>query len=65
MEALSSEYVDEYYKVIYDKVNNLMRRDTWEIFPRKLVYNHNFLPLTWSVKYHRKHTWNILIFDIK
>ena len=32
IEALSCEHADEYYKVMDDKIQSRIRRDTWEIF---------------------------------
>ena len=37
-----------------DLINILMRRDTWEIIPRKSVADHNFLPGTWELNYMKK-----------
>ena len=64
MEALSSEHVDEYYKAMDDKVNNLMRRNTWEIVTRKSVGDHNFLSLTCSFKYNMENSWTISKFKV-
>ena len=32
MEALSGENSEEYFKEMYDEIQSLIRRDTWEIF---------------------------------
>ena len=32
MEALSGENSEEYFKAMYDEIQSLMRRDTWDIF---------------------------------
>ena len=37
-----------------DEIQSLMRRDTWEIFSKKSVADHNMLPGTWSLKCKRK-----------
>ena len=42
-----------------DKIQSLMRRDTWEIVSRKSVDDHNVLPVTWSFKCKRKPDWKI------
>ena len=44
MEALSGENLEEYFKTMDDEIQNLMRRDTWEIVSRKSVADHNMLP---------------------
>ena len=38
MEALSGENTDEYFKAMYDEIQSLMIRDTWEIVSRVLQY---------------------------
>ena len=50
MEALSGENSYEYYKAMYDEIQGFIRRDTWEIFSRKSVDDHNVLPVTWYFK---------------
>ena len=35
---------DEYFKAMDDEIQSLMRRDTWEIFSKKSVADHNVLP---------------------
>ena len=47
MEELSGEYANEYYKAMYDEIQILTRRDTWEIVPRKSVADQNVLIGTW------------------
>ena len=54
MKALSGEHVDEYYNVVYEKIESLMIRDTWDIFSKKSVDNNNVLPGTWYFNYKRK-----------
>ena len=46
----SNENKDEYLKAMYDEIQNLMRRDKWEIVSKKSVADHNMLPGTWSLK---------------
>ena len=36
-----------------------MRRDTWVIFSRKSVADHNMLPGTWSFKFNIRPDWAI------
>ena len=50
----SNENTDEYFKAMYDEIQSLMRRDTWEIVSKKSVADHNMLPGTWSLKCKRK-----------
>ena len=50
-----NENTDEYFKAMYDEIQSLTRRDTWEIVSRKSVDDHNMLPGTWSLKCKRKH----------
>ena len=50
MEALLGENAEKYFKAINDEIQNLMRRDTWEIYLRKSIADHNVLPGTWSLK---------------
>ena len=50
MEALSDKNLEEYFKAMDDEIQNIMRRDTWEIVSRKSVADHNMLPGTWSLK---------------
>ena len=54
MEVLSSEHVDKYYKAMDDEIILLIRRETWEIFPRNLVADHKVLPVTWFFKIARR-----------
>ena len=39
-----------------------MRRETWEIFPRKSVADHNVITGTWSFKFKITTGWNIRTF---
>ena len=50
----SNENTDEYFKAMDDEIQSLMRRDTWEIFQKKSVADHNMLPGIWSLKCKRK-----------
>ena len=50
MEALSGENPEEYFKAVDDEIQSLTRRDTWKIFLRKSVADHNVIPVTWSFK---------------
>ena len=50
----SNGNTDEYFKSMDDKIQSLIRRDTWEIVSRKSVANNNMLPGTWSLKCKRK-----------
>ena len=59
MEALSGENEEEYFKAMDDKIQSLIRRDTWEIVLRRSVDDHNVLPLTWYFKCKRKPDWKI------
>ena len=59
MEALSGEKSEEYYKAMDDEIQSLIIRDTWQIFPRKSVADHNVLPVTWSLKCKSKSVWKI------
>ena len=54
MEALPGENFEEYFKAMDDEIQSIMRRDTYEIFSRKSVADHNMLPGTWSFKCKRK-----------
>ena len=54
MEALSGENAEEYFKVMDDEIQSLMRRDTWDIVSRKSVANHNMIPVTWYFNFKRK-----------
>ena len=47
MESLSGENTEEYFKVVDDDIQSLIGRDTWEIFFKKSVADHNVLPGTW------------------
>ena len=49
-EELSGENLEEYFKAMDDEIQSLMRRNTWEIFSRKSVDDHNVLPGSWSFK---------------
>ena len=60
MEALSGENTDEYFKAMYDEIQSLMIRETWEIVSMKSVADHNVLPETWSFKCKRKPDWIIM-----
>ena len=46
MEALPGENAEEYFKVMDDEIQIIMRRETWEIVSRKSVAYHNLLPGT-------------------
>ena len=59
MELLSSKHADEYYKNMNDKIQIIMRRDTWEVFTRKSADDHNVLPGKWSFKCNNKPDWTI------
>ena len=61
MEALSCETSEEYFKGMDDKIQSLMRRETWEIVLRKSVADHNVLPGTWYFKCKRKTDWRIQV----
>ena len=50
MEALSGKHADGYYKATYDEIHILVRRQIWEVVPRKSVAGHNVLTLTCSFK---------------
>ena len=65
MEALSGENSYEYYKSMDDEIQGFIRRDTWEIFSRKSVDDHNVLPVTWYFKWKRKYDWMIRKFKEK
>ena len=65
MEASSVENKEEYFKVMDDEIQSLMRRDTWEIFSRKSVAGHNVLPVPWSLKCKRKPDWRIRKFQAR
>ena len=47
METLSGENTDEYFNMMDEKIQNLMRRDTWEIVSRKSIDDQNVLRVTW------------------
>ena len=57
MEKLSGKNLDEYFKAMYNEIQSLMRRDTWEIVSRKSVADYNVLPGTWYFKCKRKPVW--------
>ena len=65
MEALSGENPEEYFKAMDDDIQSLMRRDTWEIFLKNSVADHNVFPGTWSFKCKRKHDWTISKFKAR
>ena len=44
MEALSGENAEEYFKVLDDELQVIMRKDTWGIFLRNSVADHDVLP---------------------
>ena len=50
MEELSGENAEEYFKAMVDEIKSLMRRDTWEIVPKKSFDYHNVIPGTWYFK---------------
>ena len=54
MKALSGENTDEYFKAMHDVIQNIMRRDTWEIILRKSVSDHNVIKEIWSFKCRMK-----------
>ena len=56
---------EEYFKVIDDEIESIMRRGTWDIFKRKSVADLNVLPETWSFKYIRKPDWTIRKFKAR
>ena len=49
-----NENTDEYFKEMNNEIQSLTRRDTWDIFSKKSVADHNMLPGTWYLKYKRK-----------
>ena len=59
MVALSGENAEEYFKTMDNEIQILMRRDTWDIFLRESISDHNVLPGTWSFKCKRKPDWTI------
>ena len=59
MEALSGENTDEYFKAMYDEIQNFMIRDTWEIVSINSVSDHNVLPGIWYFKCKRKPDFTI------
>ena len=50
----SNENMDECFKAMDDEIQNLMRRDTWEIVSSKSIADHNMISGTWSLKCKRK-----------
>ena len=48
-----------------NEIQSLMRRDTWEIFLRKSVADHNVITGTWSLKCKRKRDWKISKFKVQ
>ena len=54
MEALSGKNADEYHKAMYDEIQSLMIKYTWDIVSSKSVADHNVLPGTWSFKCKRR-----------
>ena len=57
MEDISGEHTNEYYKEMYDKIQSLIRRDTWEVVPRNSVSDHNMIIGTWYLHCKRKYDW--------
>ena len=51
MEALSVEHADEYYEVMDDETQILMRRETWDIISRNSVDDINVILGTWYFKH--------------
>ena len=43
-EALSGENAEEYFKAMYDEIQSITRRDTWEIVSSKSVAYHYVIP---------------------
>ena len=54
VEALSCECAFGYYKAMDEKIQSLIRRDTWDIVSSKSVADHNVITGTWSFKYNSK-----------
>ena len=48
METLSGENTYEYFKVMDDEIQSLMKRETWEVVLRKSISDHNVHPVTCS-----------------
>ena len=48
METFSGENTDEYFKAMDDKIQGLMKRETWEIVLRISISDHDVLPVRWS-----------------
>ena len=65
MEELSGENPEEYFKAMYDEIQSLMRKETWEIVSRKSVADNNMLPGTWYFKCKRKPDWTIRKFNAR
>ena len=59
MEALSSGHGYEYYKVMDDEIQSLVKRNTWDIVSIKSVADYNVLPRTSSFKCMEKYDWTI------
>ena len=55
MEELSGENPEEYFKAMDDEIQNLMRRNKWDIVSRKSVADHNMITGTWSLKCKKKY----------
>ena len=53
-DALSGKNSEEYFQAMDDKIQSLIRKDTWDIVSRKPVANHNVIPGIWSLKCKRK-----------
>ena len=59
MEALSGKNADEYHKAMYDEIQSLMIKYTWDIVSSKSVADQNVLSRTWYFKCKRKPDWTI------
>ena len=59
MEALSGKNLEEYFKIMDDEIQSIMRRDTWDIVSSKSVSDQNVLPGTWYFKCKRKPDWTV------
>ena len=57
--------MEEYFKAMDNEIQSLTRRETWEIFLRKSVADHNVLPGTWSLNCKRKHDCTIREFKAR
>ena len=65
MESLSGKNMDEYFKAMYDKIQIIMKRNTWDIVLRNSIADHNVLPGTWYFKCKRKPDWTIRKFKAR